>query len=73
MLFESVKRDSEGLKPAYGKWLTLFILTFLFNGLTIFNRWWITLLDLGIKCSLYFLPESIVSPILLRMKKLKKR
>lgn len=60
MLFETVKRDSEGLKPSYGKWLALFLLTFLFNGMMIFNRWWLTLFDLGIKCSLYFLPESIV-------------
>lgn len=60
MLFETIKRDSEGLKPSYGKWLALFLLTFLFNGMTIFNRWWLTLFDLAIKCSLYFLPESIV-------------
>lgn len=63
MLYETVKRDSEGLKPSYGKWLALFVLTFFFNGLSIFGKWWITFLDLAIKCSLYFLPESIVSII----------
>jgi hypothetical protein len=57
MIFETIKRSSDGLKPSYGKWLALFALTFVFNGLSVFGKWWILLTDLALKCSLYFLPE----------------
>jgi hypothetical protein len=60
MVFETARRNTERLKPSYGKWLSLFLLTFLFNGLGFFSRWWLTLFDLGLKCSLYFLPEEVV-------------
>jgi hypothetical protein len=68
LLFETIKRDSEGLRPSYGKWMALFLLTFVFNVFSYFGWWPITFTDLALKCSLYFLPESMVQGSLLRIK-----
>jgi hypothetical protein len=60
LIFETLKRRETGAPPSYGKWLVLFVVTFLFNGLTVFNSWLITLVDLVLKIGIYFLPEQMV-------------
>lgn len=56
LIFETLKRNEAGAAPNYGKWLVLFVVTFLFNGLTVFNSWLITMVDLALKLGIYFLP-----------------
>lgn len=60
LVYETVKRNAQNLQPNYGKWLVLFVVTFLFNGLTLLNSWIITLVDLCIKIGLFYLPEYMV-------------
>lgn len=66
LVYETVKRNAQGLQPNYGKWLVLFVVTFLFNGLTLMHSWIITLVDLCIKIGLFYLPEHMVLLCLLR-------
>ena len=68
LVFETIKRGETGAPPNYGKWLVLFAVTFIFNGLTIFNNWLITFVDLILKVGIYFLPDYMVLLVGYRMK-----
>ncbi len=66
-IYYTLLRRSNNQSPSYVKWCLFFIVTYLFNGLSLLQYTFITIIDFGIKIALIYLPEKIVIIVVARL------